>query len=97
VPKCQFYSWELPDPEKCSFIQRVTQNEDVRSEIRFSQARRGVLLLCSFPDPFLVTQTVEMYRLETSTTEFLLIDTPGFNDTWLTDRDVLDELASWLS
>jgi hypothetical protein len=53
--------------------------------------------MCSLPDSLLVTQAVETYRFETSTTKFLLIDTPGFNDTWLTDRDVLDELASWLS
>jgi hypothetical protein len=46
---------------------------------------------------FSATQTVETYRFETPTTKFLLIDTPGFNDTWLTDRDVLDEFASWLS
>jgi hypothetical protein len=44
-----------------------------------------------------VTQTVETYRFETVTTKFLLIDTPGFNDTWMTDRDILNELASWLS
>lgn len=44
-----------------------------------------------------MTQTIETYPFETSTTKFLLIDTPGFNDTWLTDRDILDELASWLS
>ena len=25
-----------------------------------------------------------------------LIDTPGFNDTYLTDREVLDEIARWL-
>ncbi|KAH0559667.1 hypothetical protein GP486_003812 [Trichoglossum hirsutum] len=48
-------------------------------------------------DSFIVSQSIDTYPFETSTTKYLLIDTPGFNDTWLTERDVLDELASWLS
>jgi hypothetical protein len=47
---------------------------------------------------YVVTKDVEpfTFRCKTSGISYCIIDTPGFNDTYLTDNDVLKAIASWL-
>ncbi|KAK6539281.1 hypothetical protein TWF694_009516 [Orbilia ellipsospora] len=43
------------------------------------------------------TQSIVSYPLRHNNTDYILVDTPGFNDTYRTDRKILDEITSWLA
>jgi hypothetical protein len=49
-----------------------------------------------YSDRLPATQIVQPFRFEHEGKKFSIIDTPGFNDTYRTDNDVLKELADWL-
>jgi hypothetical protein len=49
-----------------------------------------------YSDRLPATQNVQPFRFEHEGKSFSIIDTPGFNDTYRTDNDVLKELADWL-
>jgi hypothetical protein len=42
------------------------------------------------------TQKLTLYKFEHEGYDVTLIDTPGFNDTFRTDADILKEIAQWL-
>ena len=43
-----------------------------------------------------MTQEVQSFTFEHGDKKFSLVDTPGFDDTYRSDNDVLKELADWL-
>ncbi|KAF3921632.1 hypothetical protein AA313_de0208306 [Arthrobotrys entomopaga] len=43
------------------------------------------------------TQSIATYPFRHNDTDFILVDTPGFNDTYRSDRQILDEIAEWLT
>lgn len=43
------------------------------------------------------TEVVKSYRTVINSINFVLVDTPGFNDTRRDDGEILEELASWLN
>jgi hypothetical protein len=43
-----------------------------------------------------VTQEVQSYKFEHDGKVYSIVDTPGFNDTYRSDNEVLKELADWL-
>lgn len=43
-----------------------------------------------------MTQQVQSFKFEHEGKHFSIVDTPGFNDTYRSDNDVLKELADWL-
>ena len=45
---------------------------------------------------YLVTQDVQPFKFEHAGKNYSIVDTPGFNDTYRSDNDVLKELADWL-
>lgn len=47
-------------------------------------------------DDFQGTQQVTPYRLNAGGYNIVLVDTPGFNDTYKSDTEILLELAKWL-
>ncbi|KAF2670964.1 P-loop containing nucleoside triphosphate hydrolase protein [Microthyrium microscopicum] len=65
---------------KSSFIRRVTCNDDIRIGGGLQS----------------MTQQVQSFHCEIGQAQFSLVDTPGFNDTYISDTDILKELASWL-
>lgn len=54
------------------------------------------MLLKDIPSEISVTQKVEPFKFQHENTVFSIVDTPGFNDTYRSDNDVLKELAEWL-
>ncbi|PMD60046.1 P-loop containing nucleoside triphosphate hydrolase protein [Hyaloscypha bicolor E] len=65
---------------KSSFIRRVTGND-------------GVLIGSGLQS---MTQEVQSYKFEHDGKVYSIVDTPGFNDTYRSDNEVLKELADWL-
>lgn len=43
------------------------------------------------------TSNIQPYRISISSTSFVLIDTPGFDDTYGSDADILKKMEVWLS
>ncbi|CZR64341.1 uncharacterized protein PAC_14239 [Phialocephala subalpina] len=65
---------------KSSFIRRLTAND----EVIVGDGLRSV------------TQDVQSFTFEHAGKKYSIVDTPGFNDTYRSDNDVLKELADWL-
>ncbi len=42
------------------------------------------------------TQNIHAFKFQHGEKEFLLVDTPGFDDTYRSDSDVFKEIANWL-
>ncbi|CAN9277486.1 unnamed protein product [Alternaria alternata] len=66
---------------KSSFIKRVTQRSDIRTST----------------DTESVTQEIAQYRFQSGGVNYILFDTPGFDDSKRDDEEVYRELAHWMA
>ncbi|KAL8838918.1 MAG: hypothetical protein Q9170_001955 [Blastenia crenularia] len=66
---------------KSRLIQQITQSREVEIGHTLTSATRGV----------------QAYSITVDGRVITLVDTPGFDDTFMTDAQVLEELATWLS
>ena len=42
------------------------------------------------------TQGIREFKVPTSGGQYVFVDTPGFDDTYRSDRDILRTIADWL-
>ncbi|KIV87796.1 hypothetical protein PV11_03318 [Exophiala sideris] len=66
---------------KSSFIRQITGNDEI-------EIGHGLQSM---------TSKVQAYTFEHGKCKFKIVDTPGFNDTYRSDSEVLEEIAQWLS
>ncbi|USP77085.1 hypothetical protein yc1106_04359 [Curvularia clavata] len=66
---------------KSSFIKRVTQCSDILTST----------------DTESLTQEIAQYRFQSAGITYVLVDTPGFDDSQRDDEDVYRELARWMA
>ncbi|KAL8823330.1 MAG: hypothetical protein Q9191_005953 [Dirinaria sp. TL-2023a] len=66
---------------KSSFIKALTRRSDITVGKGLSST----------------TCTVQAYRVLIKSTSFVLVDTPGFNDTHRSNGDILKQIAEWLN
>lgn len=52
---------------------------------------------CKGPDSFPETQNITAYNFNFIGYNIVLVDTPGFDDTYRSDRDILQSLVEWLT
>jgi hypothetical protein len=65
--------------------------------ILWNQARKKLSLYAASPANISPeTSTITSYEVTIRDREYVLVDTPGFNDTYLSDSEVLQRLAEWL-
>ena len=84
---------------KSTFIKNVTSDEAVVIGEGLQSGKpawRSFAICASGTEETSETQDVRSFRCEHQGNQFSLVDTPGFNDTYRSDREILQELADWL-
>jgi energy-coupling factor transporter ATP-binding protein EcfA2 len=81
---------------KSTFIQMITGNEDI---VVGHSLTSGTYIDCSIWMPIkLKTETSEVhgYPYDDGHTRYMLIDTPGFDDTYVSDNVIISKIRTWL-
>jgi GTP-binding protein EngB required for normal cell division len=83
---------------KSSFIHRLTGNQDIRIGHTTESRRSPLTTFIHMIDLILCTETskIEEYALQYRERHYVMIDSPGFNDSKKDDDEIFDNLANYL-
>lgn len=106
VPKVVIAVMGVTGAGKSTFIQTATGSDDINIGHTLKSCRctyyAGSVSLCgSYVDNILIddipgTASVAAHTFRMDKYEVVLVDTPGFNDTYRSETEVLKDIASWL-
>jgi GTP-binding protein EngB required for normal cell division len=83
---------------KSSFIHRLTGNQDIRIGHSTESRRSPLTTFIHTIDSIVYTETseTEEYALQYRGRHYMMIDSPGFNDSKKDDNEIFDNLANYL-
>ncbi|KAL8785813.1 MAG: hypothetical protein Q9195_008494 [Heterodermia aff. obscurata] len=82
---------------KSSFIKALTGCDDIVVGDGLKSSKPEAISDTVLRGTEIATAVVKSYQITIGSTNFVLVDTPGFNDTHRSDGDILKAIAGWLN